>query len=64
MRRTVVRFLARTKKVLVPEMNIGQVSREVKRVNQGRCEVVTLNKLDGTKITPDEILARLEEIYP
>lgn len=64
MRRTVTKMLEKSKKVLVPEMNIGQVSREVKRVNQGRCEVVTLNKLNGTLITPQEILKKLEEIYP
>jgi 2-oxoglutarate ferredoxin oxidoreductase subunit alpha len=64
MRRTVVGILENSKKVLVPEMNMGQISREVKRVNQGKCEVVTLNKTDGTLITPQEILKRLEEIHP
>lgn len=64
MRRTVMRFLETSAKVLVPEMNMGQLSREVKRVNQGKCEVITLNKVDGTLITPGEILDKLEEIYP
>lgn len=64
MRRTVMRFLETSTKVLVPEMNMGQLSREVKRVNQGKCEVITLNKVDGTLITPGEILDKLEEIYP
>lgn len=64
MRRTVVKILEHSEKVLVPELNVGQISREVKRVNQGRCEVVTLNKVDGTLITPPEILEKLEEVYP
>jgi len=64
MRRTVMRFLETSAKVLVPEMNMGQLSREVKRVNQGKCEVINLNKVDGTLITPEEILQKLEEIYP
>ncbi len=64
MRRTIIKVLENSPKVLVPEMNLGQISREVKRVNQGRCEVVTLNKVDGTLITPPEILDKLEEIYP
>lgn len=64
MRRTVVKVLEKSAKVLMPEMNIGQISREVKRVNQGKCEVVTLNKVNGTLITPVEILKKLEEIYP
>jgi 2-oxoglutarate ferredoxin oxidoreductase subunit alpha len=42
--------------LVVPEMNWGQISREVKRVNKGRSRVVTFNKFDGTLITPREIL--------
>ena len=64
MRRTVTKVLENSLKVLVPEMNIGQVSREVKRVNQGKCEVSTFNKVDGTVITPAEILSTLEEMHP
>jgi 2-oxoglutarate ferredoxin oxidoreductase subunit alpha len=40
-------------------LNMGQMSREVKRVNQGLSRIETLNRLDGHLITPDEILARL-----
>ncbi|MBA4393522.1 MAG: 2-oxoglutarate synthase subunit alpha, partial [Desulfobacca sp.] len=47
--------------LLVPEMNWGQISREVKRVNRGRCRVLTLNKFDGTLITPQEIVKRLSQ---
>jgi len=64
MRRTITKILESSPKVLVPEMNIGQISREVKRVNQSECEVLTLNKVDGTLITPAEILAKLEEVHP
>jgi 2-oxoglutarate ferredoxin oxidoreductase subunit alpha len=54
--------LTRANKVLlVPEMNMGQISREVKRVNQGMTPVVTLNKIDGTLITPKEILEKIRE---
>ena len=49
------------KTLLVPEMNMGQVSREVKRVNQGMTPVLTLNKVDGTLITPQEILEKMKE---
>ncbi|MDO8957463.1 MAG: 2-oxoacid:acceptor oxidoreductase subunit alpha [Deltaproteobacteria bacterium] len=49
------------KTLLVPEMNMGQISREVKRVNQGMTEVITVNKIDGTMITPQEILEKVEE---
>jgi 2-oxoglutarate ferredoxin oxidoreductase subunit alpha len=60
--RRFVEPLTRAKKtLLVPEMNMGQISREVKRVNQGMTSVLTLNKIDGTIIYPREILARIRE---
>ncbi len=52
-------ILRRVKAVLVPELNMGQVSREVKRINQGMTRVETLNRIDGNLITPNEILVRL-----
>jgi 2-oxoglutarate ferredoxin oxidoreductase subunit alpha len=60
--RRFVEPLTKAKKtLLVPEMNMGQISREVKRVNQGMTNVLTLNKIDGTIIYPQEILARIRE---
>jgi len=61
MRHTIAEILENSPTVLVPEMNMGQLSREVKRLAQARCEVITLNKVDGTLITPMEILEKLEE---
>jgi 2-oxoglutarate ferredoxin oxidoreductase subunit alpha len=52
-------FLRRIRAVLVPELNMGQVSREVRRVNEGFCRVETLRRFDGNLITPNEILTRL-----
>ncbi len=43
---------------------MGQISREVKRVSLGSCEVLTLNKVDGTLISPQEILRKIEEAHP
>ncbi len=37
-------------------MNMGQMSREVKRVNMGRASVRTINRIDGQIVTPAEIL--------
>ena len=51
--------LERVRAVLVPELNLGQMSREVKRVNQGKTRVETLNRIDGNLITPGEIVERL-----
>jgi len=58
-RQLVEPHLKRVKAVLVPELNMGQMSREVKRVNQGMAQVETLNRIDGHLITPGEIVERL-----
>ena len=59
---TVVNILRQCKAVLVPEMNIGQISREVKRVNPGLTEVIKYNRIDGQLITPVEILEEILKI--
>jgi 2-oxoglutarate/2-oxoacid ferredoxin oxidoreductase subunit alpha len=58
-RRILTPLLRQVRAVLVPELNMGQMSREVKRVNQGLTRVETLNCIDGQLITPGEILGRL-----
>jgi 2-oxoglutarate ferredoxin oxidoreductase subunit alpha len=62
MRSAVEKVLQISKVLIVPEMNMGQISREVKRVTRGAARVITLNKVDGTIITPDEILERIMEV--
>jgi 2-oxoglutarate ferredoxin oxidoreductase subunit alpha len=61
-RSDVEKVLQTSKILLVPEMNMGQISREVKRVNRGVAKVFALNKVDGTIITPGEILDRITEV--
>ena len=53
------KVLKQCTRVLVPEMNMGQIYREVKRVNQGKTDVKKHNRIDGQFITPDEILGEL-----
>ncbi|WP_240194776.1 2-oxoacid:acceptor oxidoreductase subunit alpha [Desulfobulbus rhabdoformis] len=55
----VVPILKQCRAVLVPEMNNGQISREVQRVNQGDCTMVKHNRIDGQFITPDELYTQL-----
>ena len=62
MRSAVEKVLQTSPIVLIPEMNMGQISREVKRVNPGAAKIFTLNKVDGTIITPQEILDRIMEV--
>lgn len=58
-RGSVAPLLSSCKAVLVPEMNMGQISREVHRVNQTGCRVVKYNRFDGQFITPTEIFKNL-----
>ncbi len=58
-RRTVTPLLQQCRAVLIPEMNLGQMSREIQRVNQGECHVVKHNRIDGQFITPGEIYNHL-----
>lgn len=59
--KAVSRLAKSAKRIIVPEMNLGQVVREVQRVACG-IEVVPLNKIGGGElITPEEVLARILE---
>ncbi|MEZ7195323.1 2-oxoacid:acceptor oxidoreductase subunit alpha [Pseudodesulfovibrio karagichevae] len=55
-RRQTEKILAHARTLVVPEMNMGQMSREVKRVNMGHAAVRTINRVDGQIVTPSEIL--------
>jgi 2-oxoglutarate ferredoxin oxidoreductase subunit alpha len=61
-RRLLEPLLRQVRAVLVPELNMGQMSREVKRVNQGLTKVETLNRIDGDLITPAEMVERLAKM--
>ena len=51
---------ARLHRVVVPEMNLGQLVLEVERV-LGRHKVRRVNRADGEMIQPAEILAAIED---
>lgn len=51
-----VRHMARqVRTVIVPEMNLGQMSWEVQAAIRGAAEVVELGRVDGKLITPEQI---------
>jgi 2-oxoglutarate/2-oxoacid ferredoxin oxidoreductase subunit alpha len=50
----------RVKKVIVPEMNLGQVAGEVKKFCS--CDVISLNQTDGEVIRPETIIEMLKKI--
>jgi 2-oxoglutarate ferredoxin oxidoreductase subunit alpha len=52
----------RSKAVIVPEMNLGQVIREVERLNESNVPVVGVNRVDSRIITPYQIIEAIEEV--
>ncbi|MFC1852846.1 pyruvate flavodoxin/ferredoxin oxidoreductase [candidate division CSSED10-310 bacterium] len=50
--------LSGIKKVIVPEMNMGQYILEIERLASPETEVIGVNKMNTTLISPDEILQR------
>jgi 2-oxoglutarate ferredoxin oxidoreductase subunit alpha len=46
-------------KIIVPEMNLGQLALEVERV-AGRNKVVRVNRANGEMVTPDMVVAAVE----
>lgn len=51
----------KVKRIVVAEHNYGQLVNEVERVAQGACEIKFVGKIDGTVLTPQDILAKIEE---
>ncbi len=47
------------RRVIVPEMNLGQLALEIERV-VGRNKVLRVNRADGEMITPDQIVKAIE----
>ena len=54
------RLIADCDRVVVPEMNIGKIAREIERLKEGHQQIISLAKLGGELHTPDEILEVLQ----
>lgn len=52
----------KAKTIIVPELNRGQLIKEVKEHVFGNAEVYGINKYDGTLIKPNEILNKIKEV--
>ncbi len=53
---------AKIKKVLVCELNLGQMIEDVKLAVNGKVEVEFLGKVGGILFTPEEIISKIREI--
>jgi len=51
----------RVRRILVPELSLGQIVHEVDRCAKGRCAVEGMFRVDGDPITPAQILGRIQE---
>jgi 2-oxoglutarate ferredoxin oxidoreductase subunit alpha len=58
---TVRRLLGAAKKILVPEMNLGQLALEVERAAGCERPVIRLGKVNGELFHPDEVFTAIEE---
>jgi len=53
------RLAEHVRRVIIPEMNLGQIALEVERAIGGKADVIQVNRVDTELISPDEILAKL-----
>jgi 2-oxoglutarate/2-oxoacid ferredoxin oxidoreductase subunit alpha len=59
----IVELSKKVKKIIVAEMNLGQYVLEVDRVANKYTDIYKCCKVNGELITPDEILAKVKEVY-
>ncbi|NQU06317.1 MAG: 2-oxoacid:acceptor oxidoreductase subunit alpha, partial [Calditrichaeota bacterium] len=52
----------RTKGIIVPEANLGQLIYEIQRIAHCNGPIVGVNKVGGVPIYPNEILVKIEEL--
>jgi 2-oxoglutarate ferredoxin oxidoreductase subunit alpha len=52
----------KVKGFIVPEMNLGMCSIEVERCAQGKAPILTIQRVDGEPITPEQILEKIKEV--
>ena len=57
-----LRWAARVKRVLVPEMNLGQIAGEVRKYCP--CDVIPLGQTNGEVIAPEAIMGALRRTAP
>jgi 2-oxoglutarate ferredoxin oxidoreductase subunit alpha len=55
----IVRVASRAERIIVSEMNLGQLALEVERASGGRVPVSRLGKVNGELFRPDEVYAAI-----
>jgi 2-oxoglutarate ferredoxin oxidoreductase subunit alpha len=59
----IVQVAERARALVVPEINLGQMVREVERAVHGVTRVVAVSHAGGHYPTADTLLAAIEEVY-
>ena len=55
-------FSKRVKCIIVPELNAGQMVREVERAVKANCEVISKTLINGELYKPAEIMSFIKEV--
>ena len=58
----IAKLAERVENIMVVELNLGQIVREVERISAGKTKVTLLSQADGFLITPDKILSKMKEV--
>ena len=58
---TITKLAEQVDLMVVAEMNLGQIVREVQRAALGKCRVIPYGRVDGELINPIEIFTKIEE---
>ena len=53
---------SRVRKIIVPELSLGQIIFEVERCTRGKCPVEGIYRVDGDPITPAQIFTKIKEV--
>lgn len=62
--KVVQKYMEQVNLIVVPELNQGQVIKEIKRLRQRHVKVIGLNRFDGELITPQQIVDIIKEERP
>lgn len=58
----VMKVCSKVKGIVVPELNLGQLIREVQRLNVNQIPIVGVNKVNSLSINPYEIIEKIREV--
>jgi 2-oxoglutarate ferredoxin oxidoreductase subunit alpha len=56
----IIKLSKKVDKIIVPEMNLGQIFHPIKEFSCGNCEVISAPKIGGEMHYPDELYKYLE----